>query len=45
MRLQILQTLMAIDTLLKDVLTRLPTQKASALAELPPHNWEPAGKV
>ncbi|WP_153899580.1 IS66 family transposase, partial [Pseudomonas aeruginosa] len=24
---------------LKDVLTRLPTQKASALAELLPHNW------
>ena len=30
---------------LKDVLTRLPTQKASALAELLPHNWVPAGKV
>ena len=30
---------------LKDVLMRLPTQKASALAELLPHNWVPAGKV
>ncbi|MEE1714178.1 transposase domain-containing protein, partial [Pseudomonas aeruginosa] len=30
---------------LKDVLTRLPTQKASALAELLPHNWVSAGKV
>ncbi|RPY39190.1 IS66 family transposase, partial [Pseudomonas aeruginosa] len=30
---------------LKDVLTRLPTQKASALAELLPHNWVPADKV
>lgn len=30
---------------LKDVLTRLPTQKASALTELLPHNWVPAGKV
>ena len=30
---------------LKDVLTRLPTQKASALTELLPHNWVSAGKV
>lgn len=30
---------------LKDVLTRLPTQMASALTELLPHNWVPAGKV
>ncbi|SMZ50353.1 ISPpu14, transposase Orf3 [Pseudomonas aeruginosa C-NN2] len=30
---------------LKDVLMRLPTQKASALIELLPHNWVPAGKV
>lgn len=30
---------------LKDVLTRLPTQKASALSELLPHNWVSAGKV
>ena len=30
---------------LKDVLTRLPTQKASALAELLPHNWVSAVKV
>ncbi|WP_294613856.1 IS66 family transposase [uncultured Roseovarius sp.] len=30
---------------LKDVLMRLPTQKASALAELLPHNWVSAGKV
>jgi transposase len=29
---------------LKDVLTRLPTQKNSALAELLPHNWTPADK-
>lgn len=27
---------------LKDVLTRLPTQKASAIDELLPHNWQPA---
>ena len=27
---------------LKDVLTRLPTQKNSAIAELLPHNWKPA---
>ena len=30
---------------LKDVLMRLPTQKASALAELLPHNWVSVGKV
>lgn len=30
---------------LTDVLTRLPTQKASALAELLPHNWVSSGKV
>tara|TARA_R110002124_G_scaffold194943_2_gene362085 strand:- start:15 stop:1550 length:1536 start_codon:yes stop_codon:yes gene_type:complete len=30
---------------LKDVLTRLPAQKASALVELLPHNWVSAGKV
>ena len=30
---------------LKDVLTRLPTQKASGLTELLPHNWKPASKV
>uniref|UniRef100_UPI000B18F348 transposase domain-containing protein n=1 Tax=Marinobacterium profundum TaxID=1714300 RepID=UPI000B18F348 len=31
---------------LKDVLTRLPTQKASAIGELLPHNWKaPADKV
>lgn len=30
---------------LKDVLTRLPTQKASGLTELLPHNWMPASKV
>ena len=30
---------------LKDVLTRLPTQKASALAELLPHYWVSVGKV
>ena len=29
---------------LKDVLARLPTQKASAIGELLPHNWEPVGK-
>ncbi|MCL7462849.1 IS66 family transposase, partial [Pseudomonas sp. NW5] len=28
---------------LKDVLTRLPTQPASALSELLPHCWKPAG--
>ena len=26
---------------LKDVLTRLPTQPASRIAELLPHNWQP----
>lgn len=26
---------------LKDVLARLPTQKASAIHELLPHNWKP----
>lgn len=30
---------------LKDVLTRLPTQKTSALTELLPHNWVPASKA
>ena len=30
---------------LKDVLQRLPTQKASAISELLPHNWKPADKV
>lgn len=30
---------------LKDVLTRLPTQRASELTELLPHNWIPASKV
>jgi hypothetical protein len=30
---------------LKDVLTRLPTQKVGALAELLPHNWVPASKT
>ncbi len=28
-------------TYLKDVLTRLPTQKNNALDELLPHNWQP----
>ena len=28
---------------LKDVLTRLPTHKASQIEELLPHRWEPAG--
>jgi len=27
---------------LKDVLTRLPTQRASEIAELLPHRWRPA---
>lgn len=27
---------------LKDVLARLPTQKASVIDELLPHNWQPA---
>ncbi|MGH9949193.1 MAG: transposase domain-containing protein, partial [Pyrinomonadaceae bacterium] len=26
---------------LKNVLTRLPTQRASAIAELLPHRWQP----
>jgi len=26
---------------LKDVMDRLPTQKASAINELLPHNWQP----
>ncbi|MDT4872623.1 IS66 family transposase ISPpu14 [compost metagenome] len=30
---------------LKDVLTRLPMQKASALDQLLPHNWVSAGKA
>ncbi|MGM8933639.1 IS66 family transposase [Pseudomonas neustonica] len=30
---------------LKDVLTRLPTQKNNAIDELLPHNWKPAIKV
>jgi len=30
---------------LKDVLKRLPTQKASAISELLPHNWVPADKT
>lgn len=30
---------------LKDVLERLPTQRASAINELLPHNWVPSGKV
>lgn len=30
------------QTYLKDVLTRLPTHKASAIGELLPHNWQPA---
>ncbi|MCE0761164.1 transposase domain-containing protein, partial [Marinobacter sp. G11] len=27
---------------LKDVLTRLPTQKNNTIDELLPHNWKPA---
>jgi len=27
---------------LKDVLTRLPTQKNNAIDELLPHNWKPS---
>ncbi|AZE56852.1 Mobile element protein [Pseudomonas synxantha] len=27
---------------LKDVLTRLPTQRASEIEKLPPHKWAPA---
>ncbi|GAB3395588.1 hypothetical protein GCM10027514_43300 [Azotobacter armeniacus] len=30
---------------LKDVLTRLPTQKASEITELLPHNWKPSCKA
>ncbi|MET0006043.1 MAG: transposase domain-containing protein, partial [Candidatus Thiodiazotropha sp.] len=30
---------------LKDVLERLPTQRASAIDELLPHNWVPAVKM
>ncbi|QIL91530.1 IS66 family transposase [Microbulbifer sp. SH-1] len=30
---------------LKDVMQRLPTQRASAIGELLPHNWTPADKV
>ena len=30
---------------LKDVLTRLPTQRASGIGQLLPHNWIPASKV
>jgi transposase len=30
---------------LKDVLTRLPTQRASAIAELLPHRWKPAAAI
>ncbi|MEM8647639.1 MAG: IS66 family transposase [Pseudomonadota bacterium] len=30
---------------LRDVLERLPTQKASAISELLPHNWVPTDKV
>ena len=30
---------------LKDVLTRLPTQKASQVGELLPHRWMPAGTI
>jgi len=29
----------------KDMLTRLPTQKASAINELLPHNWTPETAV
>ena len=28
---------------LKDVLTRLPTHKASQIEDLLPHRWKPAG--
>ncbi|WP_371858025.1 hypothetical protein [Pseudomonas sp. NS1(2017)] len=27
---------------MKDVLTRLPTQRASEIGELLPHRWQPA---
>ena len=30
---------------LKDVLTRLPTQRASEIDELLPHNWQPSIKT
>ena len=30
---------------LKDVLTRLPTHKASQIEELLPHLWKPAGGI
>lgn len=30
---------------LKDVLTRLPTQRVSELTELLPHNWRQIGSV
>jgi len=30
---------------LKDVLERLPTQRASMIQELLPHNWKSADKV
>ena len=30
---------------LKDVLERLPTQRASMVSELLPHNWKTTGKV
>jgi transposase len=30
---------------LRDVLQRLPTQRASAITELLPHSWRPADKV
>ena len=30
---------------LKDVLERLPTQRASMVSELLPHNWKTMGKV
>ena len=30
---------------LKDVLERLPTQRASAINELLPHNWVPDGNM
>ena len=30
---------------LKDVLTRLPTHKASQIEELLPHRWKPAGRT
>jgi transposase len=30
---------------LKDVITRLPTQRASDIAELLPHRWKPAAPI